>query len=54
MKRSVACLAPFMEAERELARQEGRAHAERGQGKVVMATVKGDVHDSARTSSVSS
>ncbi len=45
MKRSVAYLEPFMEAEKELARQEGRAHAERGQGTVVMATVKGDVHD---------
>jgi 5-methyltetrahydrofolate--homocysteine methyltransferase len=45
MKRSVAYLEPYMEAEKELARQEGRAHAERGQGKVVLATVKGDVHD---------
>ncbi len=45
MKRSVAYLEPFMEAEKELARLEGRAHAERGQGKVVLATVKGDVHD---------
>ena len=45
MKRSVAYLEPFMEAEKELARSEGRAHSERGQGKVVMATVKGDVHD---------
>ncbi len=45
MKRSVAYLEPFMEAEKELARSEGRAEAERGQGKVVMATVKGDVHD---------
>jgi 5-methyltetrahydrofolate--homocysteine methyltransferase len=45
MKRSVAYLEPFMEAEKELARQEGRAQDERGQGKVVMATVKGDVHD---------
>ncbi|WP_198676145.1 methionine synthase [Kribbella monticola] len=45
MKRSVAYLEPFMEAEKELARQEGRAEAVRGQGKVVLATVKGDVHD---------
>ncbi|MEU4395364.1 methionine synthase [Kribbella sp. NPDC023855] len=45
MKRSVAYLEPFMEAEKELARQEGRAEAIRGQGKVVLATVKGDVHD---------
>jgi 5-methyltetrahydrofolate--homocysteine methyltransferase len=45
MKRSVAYLEPYMEAEKEQARLEGRAHAERGQGKVVLATVKGDVHD---------
>ncbi|MEU4832587.1 methionine synthase [Streptosporangium sp. NPDC023615] len=45
MKRSVAYLEPYMEAEKELARQEGRAETERGQGKVVLATVKGDVHD---------
>ena len=45
MKRSVAYLEPFMEAEKELARLEGRAEASRGQGKVVLATVKGDVHD---------
>ncbi|WP_399345224.1 methionine synthase [Umezawaea sp. Da 62-37] len=45
MKRSVAYLEPFMEAEKELARQEGRAEVSRGQGKVVLATVKGDVHD---------
>ncbi|MFB9337580.1 methionine synthase [Actinoplanes octamycinicus] len=37
MKRSVAYLLPFMEDEKE----EGA----RGQGKVVLATVKGDVHD---------
>ncbi|MEU4603947.1 methionine synthase [Kribbella sp. NPDC023972] len=45
MKRSVAYLEPFMEAEKEQARLEGRAEAVRGQGKIVMATVKGDVHD---------
>jgi 5-methyltetrahydrofolate--homocysteine methyltransferase len=45
MKRSVAYLEPFMEAEKERARLEGRAEADRGQGKVVLATVKGDVHD---------
>ncbi len=45
MKRSVAYLEPFMAAEKELAKLEGRAHDERGQGTVVMATVKGDVHD---------
>ena len=45
MKRSVAYLEPFMEAEKEQARREGRVDAGRGQGKVVLATVKGDVHD---------
>ncbi|HWM00826.1 MAG TPA: vitamin B12 dependent-methionine synthase activation domain-containing protein, partial [Actinophytocola sp.] len=45
MKRSVAYLEPFMEEEKEKARLEGRISTERGQGKVVLATVKGDVHD---------
>jgi 5-methyltetrahydrofolate--homocysteine methyltransferase len=45
MKRSVAYLEPFMEAEKEQARLEGRAESVRGNGKVVLATVKGDVHD---------
>jgi 5-methyltetrahydrofolate--homocysteine methyltransferase len=45
MKRSVAYLLPFMEAEKEQAIKEGRAESVRGQGKVVLATVKGDVHD---------
>ncbi len=45
MKRSVAYLEPYMEAEKEQARLEGRVDAGRGQGKVVLATVKGDVHD---------
>jgi 5-methyltetrahydrofolate--homocysteine methyltransferase len=45
MKRSVAYLEPFMEAEKEAARLAGRVEAVRGQGKVVLATVKGDVHD---------
>ena len=45
MKRSVAYLEPFMEAEKEQARQDGRAVDERGQGTIVLATVKGDVHD---------
>jgi 5-methyltetrahydrofolate--homocysteine methyltransferase len=40
MKKAVAYLEPFMEAEKEAA---GRAAA--SQGKVVLATVKGDVHD---------
>jgi 5-methyltetrahydrofolate--homocysteine methyltransferase len=37
MKRSVAYLEPFMQAEKD--------RAGRGQGKIVLATVKGDVHD---------
>jgi 5-methyltetrahydrofolate--homocysteine methyltransferase len=45
MKRSVAYLEPYMEAEKEQARKEGRLDTDRGNGKVVMATVKGDVHD---------
>ncbi|MDX6744009.1 methionine synthase [Actinocorallia sp. A-T 12471] len=45
MKRSVAYLEPFMEAEKEKAIAEGRDSGRSGQGKVVMATVKGDVHD---------
>jgi 5-methyltetrahydrofolate--homocysteine methyltransferase len=40
MKRAVAYLEPYMEAERAAGRDGGRA-----QGKVVLATVKGDVHD---------
>ncbi|GAA0982482.1 methionine synthase [Acrocarpospora macrocephala] len=45
MKRSVAYLEPYMEAEKEQARLEGRLDPGRGQGTVVLATVKGDVHD---------
>ena len=45
MKRAVGYLEPFMEAEKEQARQQGQASDRRGQGKIVMATVKGDVHD---------
>ncbi|MGO8956606.1 MAG: methionine synthase, partial [Streptosporangiaceae bacterium] len=45
MKRSVAYLEPFMQAEKEQAAREGRIDAGRVQGKIVMATVKGDVHD---------
>ncbi|WP_346275835.1 methionine synthase [Pseudonocardia sp.] len=45
MKRSVAYLEPYMEAEKEEARRQGRPDIDRGQGKVVLATVKGDVHD---------
>jgi 5-methyltetrahydrofolate--homocysteine methyltransferase len=45
MKRAVAYLEPYLEAEKEQARLEGRIDTGRGQGKVVLATVKGDVHD---------
>jgi 5-methyltetrahydrofolate--homocysteine methyltransferase len=45
MKRSVAYLEPFMEAEKEQAAREGRDDGGRVQGKIVLATVKGDVHD---------
>jgi 5-methyltetrahydrofolate--homocysteine methyltransferase len=45
MKRSVACLEPYMQAEKEQALREGRADGGRVQGKIVLATVKGDVHD---------
>ena len=45
MKRSVAYLEPFMEAEKERMRLSGELADERGQGKIVLATVKGDVHD---------
>jgi 5-methyltetrahydrofolate--homocysteine methyltransferase len=43
MKRAVAYLTPFMEAEKEALAAAGQAV--RTQGKVVLATVKGDVHD---------
>jgi 5-methyltetrahydrofolate--homocysteine methyltransferase len=42
MKQSVAYLMPFMEAEKA---QNGNAGAHRAAGKILMATVKGDVHD---------
>ncbi|TMR30762.1 methionine synthase [Actinomadura geliboluensis] len=45
MKRSVAYLEPFMEKEKEEALAAGRVQQDRGQGKIVLATVKGDVHD---------
>jgi 5-methyltetrahydrofolate--homocysteine methyltransferase len=45
MKRAVAYLEPYMEAEKEQARLAGRTEADRGQGRIVLATVKGDVHD---------
>ncbi|WP_052362377.1 methionine synthase [Geminisphaera colitermitum] len=43
MKRSVAYLTPFMEEEKKRAAAAGEAT--RTQGRIVMATVKGDVHD---------
>ncbi|GAA3756510.1 methionine synthase [Salinactinospora qingdaonensis] len=45
MKRAVAYLEPYMDAEKERARQAGGGEEQRGNGKVVLATVKGDVHD---------
>jgi 5-methyltetrahydrofolate--homocysteine methyltransferase len=45
MKRAVAYLEPYMEAEKEQARRKGGDAAGRGQGRIVLATVKGDVHD---------
>ena len=43
MKKAVAYLTPFMEAEK--AAQAAAGQAVKAQGKVLMATVKGDVHD---------
>jgi len=43
MKKAVAYLQPFMEAEKQAAAAAGKAA--RPQGKVLLATVKGDVHD---------
>ncbi len=43
MKKAVAYLTPFMEAEKAAMADAG--HAVRTQGKIVLATVKGDVHD---------
>nr|WP_042189475.1 methionine synthase [Kibdelosporangium sp. MJ126-NF4]CEL18710.1 5-methyltetrahydrofolate--homocysteine methyltransferase [Kibdelosporangium sp. MJ126-NF4]CTQ96438.1 5-methyltetrahydrofolate--homocysteine methyltransferase (EC 2.1.1.13) [Kibdelosporangium sp. MJ126-NF4] len=45
MKRSVAYLEPFMEEEKERLRAQGVIDTRSGNGKVVLATVKGDVHD---------
>ena len=43
MKKAVAYLTPFMEAEKAALVAAG--HEVRAQGKIVLATVKGDVHD---------
>jgi 5-methyltetrahydrofolate--homocysteine methyltransferase len=45
MKKAVAYLEPFMEAERAARMAAGGAAETASQGKVVLATVKGDVHD---------
>ncbi|MEU7588656.1 methionine synthase [Micromonospora sp. NPDC049230] len=45
MKRAVAFLEPHLQREREEAEREGRISAGRSRGRVVLATVKGDVHD---------
>ena len=43
MKKAVAHLTPFMEAEK--AAMEAAGHVVKAQGKIILATVKGDVHD---------
>jgi 5-methyltetrahydrofolate--homocysteine methyltransferase len=43
MKKAVAYLTPFMEAEK--AAQEAAGEVVKAQGKIILATVKGDVHD---------
>jgi 5-methyltetrahydrofolate--homocysteine methyltransferase len=43
MKKAVAYLTPFMEAEK--AEMAAQGHVTKTQGKIVLATVKGDVHD---------
>jgi len=45
MKRAVAYLEPFMQAERDARMAAGGAVEVASKGKIVMATVKGDVHD---------
>jgi 5-methyltetrahydrofolate--homocysteine methyltransferase len=45
MKKAVAYLEPFMEAERQARMAAGGAAESSSQGKIVLATVKGDVHD---------
>jgi len=45
MKKAVAVLIPFMEAEKEAARLSNPELAQKKQQKVLLATVKGDVHD---------
>src|SRR5205823_14854443 len=45
MKKAVAYLLPFMEAARQAAGGSDRSGQHQSRGKIVMATVKGDVHD---------
>ena len=45
MKRSVAYLEPFLEAEKEAARKANNGVSQGKQPRILMATVKGDVHD---------
>src|SRR5262249_3186238 len=45
MKRAVAYLEPFMEAEKQVAPSGDEGSARVGKGTIVLATVKGDVHD---------
>ncbi len=45
MKRAVAYLEPYMEAEKAAAQADGAVQKSSSKGKVLMATVKGDVHD---------
>ena len=45
MKKAVAYLEPFMEEEKRRNAEAGGPAAKRGAGKILMATVKGDVHD---------
>lgn len=45
MKKSVAVLTPYIEEEKERLRNSGEATATSGAAKILLATVKGDVHD---------
>ncbi len=45
MKKSVAILTPYIEEEKERLRNSGQAAATSGAAKILLATVKGDVHD---------
>lgn len=45
MKKSVAILTPYIEEEKERLRNSGEATATSGAAKILLATVKGDVHD---------